>query len=413
MVLDRFLSKISAVALSVSMLAASMADEFTLRDGRTIRGVVKSTTINSETKVKLYAVEVAPDVLVRLTSTEVKTHKAISPREAEYATVMTAPLDLVESHLKAAAWCKVNGLSHQEVAHYERAIELEPDNSLARAALNYVRGKDGRWVKVEEQQLEERGKVRVGGRFRFPEVVAIEEAEERAKKEGTLLAAEIAGWQRDILDKNRRAADSQAKLQSLDGPYASTALRDILFPKRGSFGRQPPPEVLRQMYVEVLSRLADSTAIQTLVDMSLRDSSTTVRDLCLDKLKQTAPRVATMAYIHALKSADNVDAINAAGRALAAMRDEVAVMPLIDRIVSTHKVTIPGNSSTSVGFNGDGTFSAGGTKSRTIPTSSNNPDVLGALVAITGQNFQYDRGAWLNWYNEKYFGAGRDLRRDQ
>lgn len=415
MVENSVFARVLAIGLATTFLGQQVfADEFVLRDGRTIGGAVKSTNSNNETKTKQYAVEVASGVVVRVNSSEVKTHKASGAHEAEYVAAMASPMDTVAFHLKVAAWCKANGLPHHELAHYERAIELEPDNDLARAALKFVRGKDGRWVKIEQQQLEERGKVSVGGRFRFPEVVAIEEVQETTKNERAALAAKIVGWQRDVLENNRRAADSQTKLQTLDGPYASLALSDILFPKSVPVRKQPPPESMRRIYVDVLTRLADPVAIQTLIRMSLNDGSIAVRDLCLDQLKQLAPRAATIAYIQALRS-DKVDEINAAGRALAAMRDEVAIMPLIERVVSKHKETIPGSSATNVGFGSgsDGGTTLGNAKPRVIDRSSNNVDVLGALVAITGQNFQYDRVAWLNWYNEKYFGAGRDLRRDQ
>jgi hypothetical protein len=135
-------------------------------------------------------------------------------------------------------------------------------------------------------------------------------------------------------------------------------------------------------------------------------------------LRTIAPQAATNAYI-ALLNSDNPDEINKAGRALGALKAESAVLPLIERVITKRKHQIGGGSSTNVGFGsqsgggGGGGFTFGNEKSKIIEVPNPNADVLGALTSITGENFQYDKDAWLDWYGRKFYASAGDLRRDQ
>lgn len=403
-----------AIAIACALGWTAMADEFVLKDGRTLRGLVKSEREVAAIKDKQLVVELSPGVLVVIHGREIKQHSRNSAPELEYAQLMKNGEDTIDFHLKMAGWCQEKGLDHHKVAHYERVLDLDPENSTAWTGLEYTQGKDGRWIKREVLMTDGRGKVRDGNKFRFPEIVALEEAEKKANLEHVSLLRDVRRWQQDVLDGNKRAADSLAKLRALDGPQASSVLSELLFPKTNApIRREPPLEGIRQLYVAVLTRLADPVAVQTLIRMSLSDSEQPIRDAAVDALRTIAPRAAALAYIQALRS-DDPKQINAAGRALAAMNDESAILPLIERIVSVHRHVTPGNNRTSVGFGSDG---AGGmslgnpTKVENVPVR--NPDVLGALTAITGESFGYEKEAWLNWYHQTYFASAGDLRRDQ
>lgn len=403
-----------AIAIACALGWTAMADEFVLKDGRTLRGLVKSEREVAAIKDKQLVVELSPGVLVVIHGREIKQHSRNSAPELEYAQLMKNGEDTIDFHLKMAGWCQEKGLDHHKVAHFERVLDLDPENSTAWTGLEYTKGKDGRWIKREVLMTDGRGKVRDGNKFRFPEIVALEEAEKKANLEHVSLLRDVRRWQQDVLDGNKRAADSLAKLRALDGPQASSVLSELLFPKTNApIRREPPLEGIRQLYVAVLTRLADPVAVQTLIRMSLSDSEQPIRDAAVDALRTIAPRAAALAYIQALRS-DDPKQINAAGRALAAMNDESAILPLIERIVSVHRHVTPGNNRTSVGFGSDG---AGGmslgnpTKVENVPVR--NPDVLGALTAITGESFGYEKEAWLNWYHQTYFASAGDLRRDQ
>lgn len=395
------------------LLGRLSADDFLLKDGRSFHGTLRSETENVETKVKQYAVEIRPGVMVLVQQPEIRQHVRDSDAAKDYASQISRAEDSVESHLGLAAWCRQHGLVDHEMAHYERVLDLDSENSLARAALKYAKGKDGRWIKRDVLMTEGRGKISVAGKYRFPEIVAIEALQEQANSERIALLKEVRTWQNDVLTNNRRATESQAKLLGLAGTQASSVLAEMLLPKPGLGPRsEPPPEALRSVYVSVLARLADPVAVQTLIRLSTSDSSTPIRDQCLDAVIEIAPRAGTFAFIKMLSS-DKPEEINQAGRALAALNDDVAVLPLIEHLVTKHKRQSGGNGSTNVEFGNQGSYTLGTAKPTTVEVPSRNADVLGALTTITSVNFQYDKQAWLDWYGRQHFASAGDLRRDQ
>lgn len=400
-----------ALALALPTSPAR-ADEFVMKDGRLIRGTVRRQQTLPDSNDKQFAVEIGPGIIVLINQREIKTHAVTSKPEREYAELMKHNQDSVEFHLAVAAWCHENGLSDHEAAHYQRVLDLAPDNSVARAALKYAKGKDGRWIKRDVLMTEGRGKVNVGGKYRFPEVVALEEAQAAANTARLGLVKDIRGWQVDIITGNRRAVESKAKLETLDGPQASAAVADVLFPKTGPAVRgEPPPEALRMLYVDVLTRLADPVAVQSLIRLAVNDSAPQIREKCLEALRSIAPRAAALGFIQLLSS-DNPEEINKAGRALAVMNDPIAILPLIEHVVTKHKRQSGGNGSTNVNFNNQGSYTLGTAKPTYVEVPSQNADVLGALTALTGQAFQYDKDAWYSWYARQYYPSAGDLRRD-
>ena len=387
------------------------ADQFVLKDGRTIHGNVKSETPAAPGKDKQFVVEIRPDVFMLISQREIKVHAVTTKPERQYAELMKQSQDSVEFHLRLASWCHENTLTEHETAHYERVIDLDPNNQVARAGLKYAEGKDGRWIK-RDVMMTEGGKVNVGGKYRFPEIVALEEARDQAHAERIALLKSIRGWQVDVLTPTRRAAESRIKLETLDGPLASSALTELLFPKAlPAVRNEGLPDQLRDLYVGVLTRLADPVAVQTLIRMSINDATEAIRVKCLDALQTIAPQSATAAYINLLNS-DNPEEINKAGRALAQLKSGSAVLPLIERLVTKHKRQMAGGGSTDVAFNQQGSYTLGSAKPQVKLETLSNPDVLHALTTITSENFNYDKTAWLAWYANKFFSSQGDLRRD-
>ncbi len=396
----------------VSSISSAAADEFVLKDGRQISGVVQKELTNEATKQKQLVVDVGAGTMVLINQSDIKRHSRSGKAEQAYADLIKAHFaDTVEFHLKMAGYCHENGLSKQETAHLERVIELDPNERTARAGLKYMMDKDGSWVKRDELMTEGRGKVLVGGKYRFPELVALEEAQEKANQERITLTNEMRRWQIDVMTQTRRAADSLQKLKTVDGPFASSAVTDMLFPRANALARKDSmSDEMKLMYIEILQRLADAVSVQTLVRLSLQDGSPAVRDRSLDVLRKIAPKPATLAFIAALNS-DEPNDINAAGRALAAMNESMAVLPLIEHVTTSHRRTTPGGSPT-VGFNSNDSFTMGKVAPKVINQQSENRDVLAALVSITGQNYSYDKSAWLAWYSQQRLPSVSDLRRD-
>lgn len=395
-----------ALGLGISM---AKADEFVLKDGRTIRGNLKSERNVESLNDKQLVVEMRGGVMLLINGKEIKQHIRASDNEREYFERMKQPLDTIEFHLEMAGWCHAHGLSKYEVAHFERVLELDSENEVARGSLDYIKGKDGRWVKRDQLMTEARGKVREGGKYRFPELIAIEEAEKQANVDRKTLMRDIVKWQNDVINNTIRANESMGKLQGLAGPQVSAALGDLLLPKSPTAVR--PPDTMRLLYVDVLTRLADPVAVRTLVRLSLADQSPAVRELCLERVRTLDTKAAAAVYMQALRS-DNPDDINAAGRALGVLQEPTAILPLIERLVTRHVRTTPGSNATNMNFNSEGSYTMGQAKPKNIALNSSNQGVLDALVSITGENFQYEKAAWLAWYEQSYLQSASDLRRD-
>jgi hypothetical protein len=131
-----------------------------------------------------------------------------------------------------------------------------------------------------------------------------------------------------------------------------------------------------------------------------------VRLTCLDRL-QTKKRPEVIAYyVGKLRDKDN-RIVNLAAIGLRRMRDPSAIGPLIDAVVTVHKFKIVkpgGEGATSASFGSGPGGKPGGTglSAGGGPTIINQPipnqAVLDALVALTGQNFNFDAQAWKYWY---------------
>lgn len=423
--MNNFLTTVAIIALfqiadpqvnqlmGVRLTATGRADVFVMKDGRTLHGSIKSEKTLAGTKDKQYVVVIRSGAAMLINQREIKQHARGSKPEQEYAALMKHNKDSVEFHLALASWCHENSLTEHEVAHYERVIDLDSENAIARAGLKYAKGKDGRWIKRDVMMTEDRGKINVGGKYRFPEMVALEEAREKANEERVALMKDVRIWQSDVLSSTRRAADSRARLLALDGPVASTVLAELLFPKPGPGPRSDAlrHEPLVMLYIEVLTRLADPTAVQTLIKLSMSDAPPSIRDKSLESLRKIAPRAATFAFMQHLGS-DNPTEINKAARAILAMKDTVAVLSLIERVVTSHKRTSGGGANSNYQFDGGGGFTFGQAPPKTEIKPSQNADVLAALVELTGENFEYDRAAWLDWYSRTHLAPAGDLRRD-
>ncbi len=169
-----------------SSVMPAYGDEFLLKDGRRLVGTLRAT------KDKLMTVELAPGNIVLLRQDEVKQHLRANKNEATYAESMKDAEDTVEFHLRQASLSKKNGLPENEAAHYQRVLDLDPDNAIARAGLGFTRNDDGRWIERDKLMTEGRGKVSIGGkRYRFPELVAMQEAEDKAREDRIRLSNEL------------------------------------------------------------------------------------------------------------------------------------------------------------------------------------------------------------------------------
>ena len=118
--------------------------------------------------------------------------------------------------------------------------------------------------------------------------------------------------------------------------------------------------------------------------------------------------------------------MNLAAIGLGRMKDPSAIGPLIDALVTVHKFKIvkPGGDNAMSGTFGTGPrgsgapsggigMSAGGGPTHHPPKHQPIRPCWMRLVALTGQNFNFDKQAWKYWYAaQKKAPASLDARRD-
>ena len=383
------------------------ADDFVFKDGRKITGQVvnKFGTI--------LVVELSAGSMLMIDPQELKVHPQNRKGEAAYAEASKTASDTIESHMQMASTARKCLMPDHEKAHYERVLDLDSEHAVARAALGYVKNKDGRWILRDEQMREGRGKVSAGGnRYRFPELVMMEEAEEKFTSERDKLVNEIRRAMGNLTNP-RNSAKAQAVLDGLEGPIGSAAIAQVLYPSAKSVNRASAAH--KALFIPILERIGDGTSIQTLIriclDVEPGPEQSAVRQQALGVLKKLAPEAAFHGFIGALSSSNNAS-VNLAGELLQELGDERALLPLIERLMSTDRVKTGGSKATNAGMsNGNAGFSSGDpVVVRTV--NIENPGVLSALVTISGQNYSYDKVAWLRWYEQNYAAFSGDLRRD-
>ena len=121
-------------------------------------------------------------------------------------------------------------------------------------------------------------------------------------------------------------------------------------------------------------------------------------------------------YVAALRDTDNV-VVNRAAAALKTINAAAAISPLIDALVTDHKYKVKtgeaGQLSATFSPQTGGGFSFGSSGPRTVKRAQNNPEVLSALIALSGgANFEYDKTAWRQWFAAQRGPQDLDARRD-
>jgi tetratricopeptide (TPR) repeat protein len=305
--------------------------------------------------------------------------------------------------LQMAGECSRYGLTDLAQAHFQRVLDLDPENKPARIAAGYDKDQNGRWVKQEVVMSERRGKVQHRGRWRFPESVAIEQERESAKQVVADATRDLVRWHRAAMNASgKRYEEAISGLQQINDPLTIGTLSEYLLDTR-----KPPALNLKMLYVRLLSQFESFDAARTLATAAVLDPYPQVRNACLDSLSRFGSEVAIPIFASYLQS-DNNALINIAAEGIGQLNGKNAVLPLIDAVVSTHSQQVGSD-----GMNASptsGSFSMGGKKTIKVPV--NNQAVLGTLAQLTGQNFGFDKDRWMMWYATTKAAPVTDLRRD-
>ena len=395
--------------VSIPVGQVSVADEFKLKDGRTLIGQLKS---GPKADAPQWTVELQSGVLVRFPSSqlEINGHLKTDERNKKYLDELqkAKPTDC-DSHAAMAGWCSKNGFKDQELAHYRRALDFNPDFAPARARLGYTKDASGRWVERDEFMTEVRGKVKVGGKFVMPEMYAFTEAKKTAKENTGKWNTLIDNLQKLIVANKSHSEKALAELMQIDDPYAVSVLGTKLLAAE-------TPDKLKLVYIQLLSQYKSLDAVAWLVRATLEDDDPQIRDRCLAELKNFGSDYAISSYIGTLRAAANksphedpaeIVKLNLAAVGLNYLDAKNAVLPLIEVLNTKYKLTRKQQDQ----INSSGAMTFGGKPQTTIEVAQNQ-SVLNALVRLTGQNFLYDKQRWLNWYASVVAAPMGDLRRD-
>lgn len=377
------------------------ADVFELVGGGRLEGKLL------DANKSIYTIDLAAGGRLVIPRSQISKIDNVSDVEAEYNKLARSSPDTVEAHWKLAEWCREHKLLDDRRRHLERILEVEPNHQDARAALGY-RQNDGQWMNRDDV-MASRGLVFYDGQYRPPQQVEIMQRQ----KESRLTQAD---WNNKIEQLRRwltgrrqdRAAQAHAEIQAIHDPQAAEAIVAAL-------RRETDPE-LKRLWIEVASQLDHRAAIDALVNLSLNDPDEETRHQCLEYLiKSRRPSLATP-YIRALKDNDNV-MVNRAAAALGQIGDRSAIGPLIDALITRHKVKV-GDSNPdqhAYTFSKDGNaFSFGGSGPQVVVQPVRNRAVLDALVTLSGgASFDYDQSQWRGWLAAQAKATAVDVRRDK
>lgn len=398
--------RIIALGLIACSLPAPLlrADRFELKDGGEISGEVieRNETGN-------YLVRTSDGAEISLARPSIQRIVQQGADAAEYQKRSRAMQDTPEAHHELAEWCRSKKMLADADHHLARAAELDPNDEASRRSLGFQRV-GNRWL-TPDQLMTERGMVLFDGKYRTKQDVAVRERNKNQNSVNVDWFLELRKW-RGFLDNRRedRVREGEAQIMAISDPQAAPAIIRIM--------KDEPNDRIFEMLLRVLSQLDHPAALQQLVAYTLDpETDPEIRAQCRDYLVRWPRPVPIVPYVDALKSKDN-KVVNLAGVALGHLNDPAALSPLIDAVVTTHKVVegspeAPGGAQKfSVGPGGG--MSMGGDAPKVYHIDYNNERVLQALHKLSGnQKFEYDKPAWRAWYVDMQMRQHVNARRDQ
>jgi hypothetical protein len=380
---------------------AASADIFELTDGGEVSGMLIERGADEQ-----YVMRTDSGAELTLDKAQVRKVTPVDDDLREYQQRSRALPDSIEAHRELAAWCKEHQLSKQSEHHLQRILQLDPSDEAARTSLGFQKFQ-GRWL-TRDQIMELRGLRMYEGAYHTPQDIALREREAQRQAAKTDWHRDIVTWRRWLDD--RRAAEALQSIRSIRDPDAAPALKTLLDKERNL--------EVRALYLSVLGELKHPVAVQTLVELSLQDPDSEMRQQCLDHLLRVHQPLSLTPYVKALKSPDNIIVLRAAA-ALGRIGNPAAISPLIDALVTTHKYdnpdAAPGEmNATFPTSGGGGGLAMGGGGARIVKVDQQNSEVLFALRELSGgQDFQYNEKAWRRWFVNEQVHENVDARRDQ
>lgn len=383
------------------------ADVLVLKNGGRVQGQFLVPPANEDL---VYKFRTAEGIEIQIARSEVESVEKMAVQSAleEYEKKKAAAADDVEGNLALAQWCAENGMQNQKKAHYERVLELDPENQIARRGLGFKKMIDGQW-RTSNDEMEEQGKVKINGRWVSKQEKELLEKQKAEKIKTSKMTQEIRKWVKKI--GTRYEEDALAELEGLRDPIAVPGILQV-------YETEKRPHV-RKILIKCLGRIGNQAALSALLQISVDEKIEELRLSALDEVMPHKGPGVTEYYIARLSPKRSThEQLNYAAYALGALQDSSAVPALIQALETTHKFQVQtgssnGSTSATAGRSSSGGggmgFGVGG-KTITISKPMQNPEVLESLKKLTGMNFYYDQPQWIRWYQNKTGGAGASIR---
>jgi hypothetical protein len=353
-----------------------------------------------------YVVELTAGGRLTIPRTQVARVESSSQMQAEYDEQARSSPDTVDAHWKLAEWCREHKLRDLSQQHLTRILELDPNHAEARTLLGF-RNAGGQWM-TRDEVLAARGLVKYEGRF------VTQQHMELLEREKTIDLSS-ADW-KNQLERLRRALTGRRADKAEKALAEVRAIRDPLAaePLVALIRRENDP-ILKRLWIEVAAGLESQLTLDTLINLSLVDPDEELRYLCLDLVVRSSKPGIVTPYLRALRNRDNA-IINRAAAAIGQIGDPAAIGPLIDVLITRHKILASaGNSDQhSYTMTEGGGYSFGSAPPKIENRVVRNPAVLSALVKLAGgTSFDYDQDQWRTWLAAQAKLNDVNVRRDE
>jgi len=258
---------------------------------------------------------------------------------------------------------------------------------------------------TQAERMATLGLIRYRGAWRTPQEVELIERNEAAVTAAKQWNARLLRL-RQQFDQPAASDRAAEEIREISDPLAMAAVATAL--------ASEPVFAVRRAYLEALAHIRTPDAVATIIGTARDHPDRETRFAAVEWLVVIGPHQAVSPLVAGLASADNAQ-VNRAAEALGRLGVVESIGPLIAALETRHLTAGDGAQpagSTSATFTpaGGGLAMGGGPKPKLVAVR--NDRVLEALVALTGQNFEWEATAWRAWLaHERALPAEFDPRR--
>lgn len=358
------------------------------------------------------AIQIAKDDVVKETKSTVV--------NLDYEGLLKQTPDTAEGNKEIALKCRMGGMSELGKSHYERVVELDPEDKTSWSAINYVYDERfGGWIRRAEQHFREEMGVYERQVMTLHSMVIMTK-KEQAEKERAELEKRIRIEITRLKKRDKDSVSAAEFLQAVSNPVVIDFLEKQLMEelKRGGSG-----EIYMQMLRQMPGISATQVFLRLAMNTNLPDGAGYIVDQSLDALSrhELSRDIAASYFIGALRSDPKklyksqaefetvVKRIDRAAQNLQSLPSEVAIVALINALTTTGNVVQQRQQSAGIDSSGGSGLTTPGTTASAV--SFNQQSVLFALSEITKVNHSYNKEAWRIWFAQTYAKTNLDLRR--